>query len=483
MQRTKTPKSLARPRVALLSLALGIAISFGACNCDPVDVADGGSSVTDDDAGNVTGDDGGQVCDLGTDNCDCRADDTCDEDLACTNGTCGSCIWGSDGCPCLDENDMASVDANDIGSLCDGELVCDDTSAKCRVLSGCESIGCAQHQLCRQEVGEDAACVNECEAGYRWIGTACEAIPSCDWTEPGYLDCGANRVCDDQGGTAECGDCEDGFIDLDEDGLGDCVENSCDNICGVGRECEGANGLPVCGGCESGFVYDETTDTCIDRDTCDEIPACDSNTQICQEATTTADAVCMDVATCPAGQGDDGSGECVRCDECYLFDGSNATVRTGVAGLGNNGAFSNDICVCELDDGYFQSHNDGVVKPCDADGDGWVNADFASMRAQGDTSAFYLESKCSLRTVESFTLVSDDTGAGFATSRATSVEEIASHYTLETAETLGENATIKRSPAQIFYVELLEPEVLDDINEFSDRYDATNPPPKLRLHP
>ncbi|MCP4504496.1 MAG: hypothetical protein GY822_31700, partial [Deltaproteobacteria bacterium] len=47
----------------------------------------------------------------------------------------------------------------------------------------------------------------------------------------------------------------------------------------------------------------------------------------------------------------------------------------------------------------------------------------------------------------------------------------------------GENATIKRSPAQIFYVELLEPEVLDDINEFSDRYDATNPPPKLRLHP
>jgi|GEM_PF-1981217 len=460
---------LTRLRLGLSVFLLGGMMSLGACTCGTPPGDDAGT----DPEPTVAPTDGGDPCEAGTADCVCRDDDTCDTDLACNAGTCEACTWGSDGCPCASD-----------GS-CTGDLICDTALSECRGASSCENLGCAQHQLCSQEPGGDAECLAECEEGWRWnaVTSACDPIESCDVDAPGYLDCGANRICDDTGATPECGDCEAGYVDLDEDGEGDCVENSCANLCGEGRQCEEADGgLPVCGDCETGYVYDETNDSCVDRATCAEIPACDPNTEVCQEATATEDAQCVTVTQCPLGQGDDGTGTCTRCNECFEFDGANVMPKTGVAGIGNNGAFYREVCVCELEDGYFQSHNDGIVKACDADNDGWVNADFASMRASG--GVFLDESKCTVRTIDKITLVSDDGAQGGVNAAKTvSVADVATRYNLQTQAELGESATIKIGSDMVAYVELLEPEITDSVGEFDNRYrDDELPATRLRTY-
>lgn len=439
------PSSASRPRsTRLLTLGwLGL-LPFAACICQPPTT----------DAGVP---DGGAECVLGEADCGCRSDDTCEQDLVCDNGTCETCTWGSRGCPCT------------AAGSCDNGDVCDDVGSECRAPTQCEFEGCAQHQLCDNPAGGDAVCLEECEGGYSWnAGTqSCDADPSCDPGDPGYVACDPGVACVDDANGVRCEGCLDGYVDVG----GSCLpEDDCATFCGAGRDCVLGDGGATCGDCQTGYIYDSANDECVDRVTCDEL-SCGVD-QICIAATPTTDAECRDAANCPTGQVDTGNGTCVPCVHCY--DGANPL--PGVTGIGNGGYSSGAICVCELEDNWFQSV-DGEVKSCDADDDGWTNDDLLPVLQQnaGD-NPFADEQRCHVREVTQFELVADvSTAAGVqATStRVVPLSEVVSLYNLP-------GFAYQVDPAGRAYVRLFEPEILDVPELFELRYTSNDPRTRLR---
>lgn len=436
------------------TLALGLLASLGACDC-----AGPGADAGPADSGAVD-------CPEGTPDCACAADDVCEADLACQGGTCRECAWGTRGCPCDD-------------GACDGDMLCDATDRECRAPTSCELAGCAQYQLCEEPDAGDAVCLAECSAGYTWNETtsACAPTPSCDPNAPGLLTCPTGIGCRDDGAGVRCEGCAEDYTDL---GNGCLPNNSCATWCGAGRDCTfpndgqflGDNGPALCGDCQSGFAYDGDDDICVPRVTCDQLTC---GTQTCVPATAFADAFCRPPATCGDGQVETAAGNCATCVHCY-DDADGQVPLPGVAGVGNDGYASGAVCVCELEDGWFQSI-DGALKPCDADGDGWLNADIEPvLQRNGGENPFAAEQRCTVRTVGQFELAADvgDATSQAPSTRAVTVNDLAARWALP-------QSSYTVDAAGRAYVRLIEPEVLDVPALFEDRYDPNNVVPTLRL--
>lgn len=383
------------------------------------------------------------TCVVGTEGCPCD-EGTCGEDLLCSDGECVACAFGTPGCPCEE-------------GTCTGGDVCDQTDGTCRQPTACEEAGCAQYQLCEQNTGEDALCLKECEAGYRFVQetSTCVAIPSCDDGDPGFVDCGP-RECEAGDAGVTCGACRDGFAEVD----GECLDDGCASVC-PGRECtEGGDAGPaVCGDCLPGFILDSNTDECVDLVTCAEANC--ATGEFCIEAQLPSqNAECRAEANCPTGQVDDGSGACVACVACY----AGTTPLEGVAGIANGGYAWGGKCVCDVEPGYFQKIEGGEVKACDADGDGWVNASLELTRQfQGGANPFNANHECTVRKIDRFELWSDDYREDLDVRRAKviTIEEIAQKYGLSNLP-VGDDGQL--------YVELLEPSSLDELDAFTERY-------------
>jgi hypothetical protein len=407
--------------------------------------------------------DAGPGCVLGTEECLCREQEIpCDFDLACSaGGICEACPWGSEGCPCA------------AGLCSDAQNVCDQNTFFCRQPSGCEEAGCAQRQLCDRPPGSDALCLQQCENGYDWNAatSACEAAPSCDPAAPGFVDCGPHRACIAQDGI-QCGECLAGFI---ESADGACVAYDCPFL-----DCEGtasrvcietASG-PQCGVCLPGHLYSPLTDACVDKITCSELTCAEG--EVCVEAVVDgSDAFCQAPRPCTSTEVASSSGQCAPCIHCFEPGGA---PREGVVGVGNNGFAHGPICVCEVEEGYFQSIDDGDVKRCDADGDGWVSEDiFPVLRLGGGANPFADHHGCHIRTVDRVELRSDDyrPGYGVVPSRTLSIDELVAIYHLP------QNSVLLDGEGKA-YVELIEPEITDSPEKFALRYEAEDPSARLR---
>jgi hypothetical protein len=349
--------------------------------------------------------------------------------------------------------------------------VCDVVSTTCREPTSCEQAGCAQYQLCDQPAGADATCLADCEDGFGFDGEGCVPTPSCDADAPGFVDCG-NRVCTELAGAVDCGDCLPGLVESD----GECKENNCETLCGSNVVCEGEDAGPIdceTSLCEEGFVPDPIGDGCIEWRTCADL-SCGAN-EYCLESTPTRAAECLVASPCGAKEVATSDGSCATCSNCF-DDGEGAPALPGVTGVGNAGYAEGAICVCDLEDGWFQSI-DGEVKRCDNDGDGWANADILPvLRLEGGNNPFAREQRCGIRRVDRFELRSDDWRPGLETaeSRQVSVEEVATRLGL-----LGTNAVLS-DPAGRLYVELIEPESLDVPDALDRRYTTLQPGLRLR---
>jgi hypothetical protein len=417
-------------RLALFFTFAALATGSG-CGCDePPGGTDGGGNVTPD-------------CPVGTAGCPCDGD-TCGDDLICENDTCAACVFGTRDCPCT----------GGAGGSCDSGDVCDATDGTCRAPSQCEMAGCGQYQLCDEPTGQDAVCLDDCESGYEWVSSSssCVAVESCNSSDPGYVDCG-DRVCEPGDGGVACGACDMGLAEVD----GGCVMNDCATLC-PGRECteSGGDAGPTCGDCLDGWL-DDGNGNCLDLVVCSEL---NCGSDFCVEARApSTNAECKAVSVCVASnQVENDQGNCVPCANCY----TNGTANDGVNGIGNGGYADGSICVCDLKDGYFQSTPEGDVKKCDADGDGWVNADLDPVRQFHDTHPLKVNQKCTVRSVDRFELRADSTAHnGPSTTRTISVDALVARWGL---------SAVRQDAAGKRFVELIEPEFLDDEDEFQRRY-------------
>ncbi len=446
------------PLIKLSTCLVVTALFFGACECS----APPTPPPPDCPAGEVT--------------CACNAaPDDCDVDLTCSDGVCVACAVGSDGCAC------------DAGGGCDDDFICDDQTLTCRALLDCDSAGCAEHQVCSAAVGQDAVCLAACDAGFVFDAgnNTCAPTPSCNVDDAGSIVAvcaAAGRVCDDAGPVAVCGGCDVDRIPVDDA----CVTNDCDGLgCAeLGRACDvDVDGGESCGACDASHVVDPGNDTCVDRLTCADSP-CTGATPRCTEATVGADRTCTALSNCAFNQVETAQGNCVACTACY----SGTTARAGVIGVGHDDddiarlAFGN-ICVCDLQPGFFQSTLDGTVTRCDADGDGWVS-DLALTTADQNngTSPLAQEQTCAIRKIDAFELRTDDGVAGNAArtdglfnaapAKRVTINELVQTYRLP--------ATSVRIIGATSVALLVEPSSLDDPETFTSRYLDSSAAKRLR---
>jgi len=427
-----------RPPVKhLISLAFAVGVvvvsAAGCSGCEPTP-ADGAP----DDAGVVD-------CVAGTVDCECAANDVCGDDLVCTADVCVACVFGTIGCPCA--ADGCGVD------------VCDVDTDRCREASACEKAGCAQHRLCEQEPGADAVCLDACEPGYEFDVDACLPVPSCTVGDPGF--CGANRACVEGGVDGDvCGACDGGFVDAG----GECVDNSCAGLRCEAREhrsCVDGEAGPACADCLEGYV--EEAGVCVALVTCESLN-CQAPLQ-CVFETGSDEPVCQQPAVCPLQQVQNSSGTCVACTACF----QNGAPKEGVVGVGNGSLAFGSSCICELQDNFFQGV-DGVVRSCDADGDGWVNSRLiTSLRLDGNANnPFAAGSRCHVREIDRFELRGDDFRPEFA---AVTTYNVTGQRTVPiSALNLG-----------IATAKLYEPEETDDPTAFGLRYKQQGTPPEKLL--
>ncbi|MFO0748153.1 MAG: L-type lectin-domain containing protein [Myxococcota bacterium] len=226
---------------AQLSWAAVVTAALAACGGDA-------QRASDSDAADVVPDTG-QPDDATGDVSD--ADAPIDATGDASDDDADACTPGELGCAC-DADQACGAD----------ELVCD--GGTCRAAVACAAVVCADHQLCAQAPGLDAACLPACDSGFSWNG--------------GTLTCDANPL-------ATCADSPS-----DPNAIGD--------DCRLAKkECVPTSGLVAahCGDCLAGNVPDAGTNACRAPLGCATVGAeCDAQHRLCIAATTSpaADASC-----------------------------------------------------------------------------------------------------------------------------------------------------------------------------------------------
>lgn len=309
--------------------------------------------------------------------------------------TSGGCEPGSAGCVCD-------------GGACAGDLVCDGDS--CRAAISCADAGCVANQLCTEAAGgNDAVCLQECETGFVWNATAgaCDALPgNCLDGDPASIKpvCDAeDRECVEGGGTASCGACKSGYVEVGGvcEKAADCASLDCGGT--LNRECDGTANPPLCTTCLPDFIEDPPNAACRALVTCADLTCAD-----CVEHTAAADAycpvadVCAAPPSCPSGEAWQqlgATGQCLACPACAANAAQTGNLYPVISEEGS--------CVCETNDGYFFSDASDGVEPCDEDADGWTRIT-ARQALRSTDCAVANNARCQLRTIDRFVLHADE---------------------------------------------------------------------------
>jgi hypothetical protein len=280
---------------------------------------------------------------------------------------------------------------------------------------------------CAPSAGGDPAAEKERTAS---VSAAITTGPGC--TAAGTSTCNAqNRAClFSDGAETLCGACSAGFV---ANAAGACVQaQKCSpGVCPSGQLCDDTSGpTAVClTQCDSQHVWDATLGACRAPITCAQLQ-CGSNMVCGVGASTTGgpgdggaqeggaqeggagsgpaqDATCR----CAPGSGFDPiTSSCIACANTVSCGG----ITGASGGVISGGDVNNDVCTCDTADNYFvPMDGSGVITPCDADGDGWVNASAEPAidwtAAQGTDSEFYHTlAKCHVRQISSVTLKGDN---------------------------------------------------------------------------
>ena len=248
-----TDRRIGPPRAAAFAFIAALLVAFAATGC-------GGEPPPADPPS--------PVCEAGTETCSCAASSSCNAGLSCENGACVVCPASQVDCPC-------------VAGACEGTLVCDTGSKKCRSPEAC---ACAPKQICERLDGKDATCKPACEPGYDWNGTTGKCDPK-------------------QVGTT-CGQSGDGAIGAQ------CTE--------LHKECRVILSRAECGGCLLG--YKAQGSLCVAVKRCSEL-TCAAQKRACIEATSSEDARCGD---CNSGYVLAGT-TCVEAASCSACDSQNRT--------------------------------------------------------------------------------------------------------------------------------------------------------------
>jgi sulfatase modifying factor 1 len=281
----------------------------------------------------------------------------------------------------------------------------------CRAARTCMDLGCAaQQRECRAATGgSDAECLG-CLPGYTMgDGGNCVVVAGPVTCES--LGCaGQNRVCGADGGLATCGACRAGFM---EDVGGRCVPvPMCPlEMCTRGnRACVMEGGAARCGACLDGFL--EEGGVCRARRTCATINC--TGGQRCDDSDPTMDARCVGMMACAGGQiRDRFSNTCVDCPLAC----AGGAARRGLTGLPYSdtlfvGEGMPGRCLCATEPGYYlEEGGSGGAFPCDADGDGWVQANARAVVEIPETdmgrAPLRANARCRVRQMTAVDLVSE----------------------------------------------------------------------------
>ncbi len=217
---------------------------------------DGGSDTGD--AGGASGEDGrggeggeGGSAGIGA---------TCEPDTCSGHGQCDD-AGGQAVCSC--DSEYAGLRCDE----CADGYQDNDGDGECIESCARAELSCGSNQAC-DDSGGRPGCV--CNEGYQDRDGDGDCSPDCAHAN---ISCGKNQYCDDASGTAECF-CDEGH--QDNDGDGDCSPD-CENAglsCGTNEHCEDTDGTArcrcdegyagtECGQCDTGYQDNDNDGTCL----------------------------------------------------------------------------------------------------------------------------------------------------------------------------------------------------------------------------
>ncbi|MFO0749969.1 MAG: hypothetical protein U1F43_30515 [Myxococcota bacterium] len=367
---------------------------------------------------------------------------TCGASLVCApNGsciaattTCDSGVSGSVGQTCAAQHRACVADPSlGTGSCAGCAAGFVDEGGTCRAVKTCGDLTCTgTGQTCvAAGANSDAFC--GCAAAYLPDGSGgCRLRVTC-----AALGCATSgRTCSDNAGAdSVCGACLATHVDVGGTCYPSCTTLGC---AAAGKTCS-TSGIPACGACLGGWLPN-SSGTCVDVVTCSEI-SCPVGVCVEGNADSHSNATCDTEGSCSATQVRQPGGQCVTCTDCDGIDdpaGSTGDHYSSPAGDGT--------CVCKTQPAWFVSSLSGhPVLPCDADGDGWVRR--SAYDAKGSPfPEVQAEATCDVRKIDRFLLMPDEPGG---------------KPVVVMVDDLGTDSGVE-SDGLNHYVELYEPDVLDD---------------------
>lgn len=316
--------------------------------------------------------------------------------------------------------DQGPTGCADTSECTDGQICVEGACADCLGNGECgelESGVCLEGRCCAGGT-EDCSCAPGCGPGLACEGDRCVACPE------GTLGCGCGDGCDDnlECTAGVCGECPDGTEGCGCGPMGCDPGLSCaDTICEVvpvigcddldcaeqGRTCEGEPAAR-CGDCDLAAGFIAQGEACVELLNCDQDLDC-ADGELClqlapgRRSKCTPRPDCLDLEPLEGQVGASWSGAaagCVECDACAGFEGATGRLWPTTSDDGE--------CICETVDGYYHDVAVAVGKPrpCDADGDGWVQRP-AAQYVDSDDDAIAANARCEITHIERVVLVNE----------------------------------------------------------------------------
>ena len=338
-------------------------------------------------------------------------------DTGTPDGHVGASPDASGGGPCADARDCSG------GRICI-EGLCTD----CVLDPECADDGVCQSGRCCTVGTEACACGTGCAAGLTCVADRCAPTdPPC---QPGAADCpcGPQRACADANdrcvdgaceacvaGVLQCpcdtGDTCQGELQCRDGRCAEPVVPQCDvaACAALGRVCADLAG--DCGACDAAGGFIEADDgtcrsavgsPCTDDTQCSGDERCVSLLPG-RAATCVVPPSCVNLAPAAGATGASWSaqaGDCVACPSCAGVTGSDGNLWPTTSQAGE--------CVCVTEPGYYfdVARSIQAPRPCDADGDGWVQRP-ARQYLDSTDAALNRNARCAPITIETVRLVNE----------------------------------------------------------------------------